>query len=424
MTTFALLSFMKPRQVIEVEPRALRVASLPERFAPAAPPAAPSGPTQPFADARQTSRLSVALEDPFAVTWALRFAAPLRPDTNAHSVLQHGDALLVQAPVWQLFGLDGRPRRAGATGSSPLVITADQRSFCWVNGDGCLVSAPLATGRTVWSYGLRLADGATYPFVGVRGRTVLVVGGEFDANPEANPRQATRLGLEVIDLGDPIEASDSGILRSATTPGTLTTDLRGDVFGAMDDERAVVAWRDHVLTAGHDLAIKQFVTGSFEPRALSLGDAGRTYLIVRTADGPRLWMLNREGEQVFDARLPEDARDTLVPPIVTGDHRVFVVTDTRIVAFSPTGEQLWEFIPPRGRPRAVVTAEGWLLVAVDDAIGVLDAEGRAASFFRLPGEVFCTAPVVTSAGEVIAATERSLVCIGPTFEAVDRTIVR
>jgi hypothetical protein len=166
-----------------------------------------------------------------------------------------------------------------------------------------------------------------------------------------------------------------------------------------------------VLTTGYDLAIKQFVAGTFEPRAVSLGEFGRTYLIVRTADGPRLWMLNDEGEQVFDARLPEDASDTLVPPIVTGDHRVFVVTDTRIVAFSPMGDHLWEFVPSRGRPRAVTTAEGWLLVAVDDAIGVLDAEGRAASFFRLPGEVFRTAPVVTPAGEVIAATERSLVAL-------------
>ncbi|MDB4930054.1 MAG: hypothetical protein JWM10_2538 [Myxococcaceae bacterium] len=424
MTTFSLLAFMKPTRVVEVEPRPLRAASLPERFAPAPPPAAPTGPTQPFADARQNSRLAVALNDPFSVAWGQRFAVPLRPDTHPHSVLQHGDAVLVQAPVWQLFGLDGRARRAGTTGSSPLVITADDGSFCWVNGDGCLVSAPLATGRTLWSYGLRLNDGATYPFVGVRGRKVVVVGGEFDSNPEENPKQATRLGLEVVDLGDPIEASDSGILRSATTPGTLTTEFSGDVVGAMDEGRVVVAWRNHVLVAGLDLAVKQYVRGAFEPRAVSLGEAGRTYLIVRTAEGPRLWMLNAEGDQVFAATLPDDADDTRVPPLVAPDHRVFVVTDSRIVAFGPTGEFAWEFVPPRGRPRAVVTAEGWLLVSVDDALGVLDAFGRAASFFRLPGEVFATAPVLTPGGEILAATEKLLVCIAPQFETGERTLMR
>ena len=424
MTTLSRIAFMKPTEVSEVEPRRMRAASLPERFDVAPPRPGASGAIQPFADGRQNSRLDAALSDPFAVTWSPRFVTPLRPDSRPHSVLQHRDALLVQAPVWQLFGLDGRPRRAGKSGSSPLVISAEERSFLWVNGDGCLLAAPLDTGRTRWSLGLHLADGARYSFVGVRGRRVVVVGGEVAGNPEAEEPHPTSLALEVFELPDPIDASDEGILRNARSPGALETPCTGDVFAAMDDARIVIAWRDHVLTTGYDLAIKQFVAETFEPRAVSLGEFGRTYLIVRTADGPRLWMLNDEGEQVFDARLPDDASDTLVPPIITGDHRVFVVTDTRIVAFSPMGDYLWEFVPPRGRPRAVATAEGWLLVAVDDAIGVLDAQGRAASFFRMRGEVFCTAPVVTPAGEVIAATERSLVCIGPTFEAVDRTIVR
>lgn len=424
MTTLSRLAFMQPTETSEVAPRRIRAASLPERFAPAPPRAAPTGPTQPFADARQNSRLDAALKDPFAVTWALRFATPLRPDTDAHSVLQHRDAILVQAAVWQLFGLDGKARRAGRAGPSPVVIRPDDQSFAWVNADGLLVSAPLATGRTRWSYGLRLADNATYPFIGVRGRRVVVVGGEYDTNPEAKPKQSTRLGVEVIDLGDPVEASDEGILRSATSPGTLVTPFRGDVYGAMDAERIVVAWSDHVLVAGFDLAVKQLLGGTFEPRAVSLGDAGRAYLIVRTGDGPRLWMLNAEGEQVFDARLPDDASDTRVPPIVTPDHRVFVVTDTRIVAFDPTGDRLWEFVAPRGRPRALVTAEGWLLVACDDTIGVFDDEGRSASIFQLPGEVFSTAPVLTASGEIFVATERALVCIGPEFDALHRTILR
>jgi hypothetical protein len=179
-----------------------------------------------------------------------------------------------------------------------------------------------------------------------------------------------------------------------------------------------------VLTAGPELSVKDLIGGSFEPRAISLGEAGRAYLIVRTTEGPRLWMLNAQGEQVFSARLPDDAADTRVPPILTADHRVFVVTDSRITAFSPMGEQLWEFAPQRGRPRALVTAEGWLLVAVDDTLGVIDAEGLSATLFQLPGEVFTTAPVLTASGEIFVATETSLVCIGPEMDLSHRTILR
>jgi len=123
-------------------------------------------------------------------------------------------------------------------------------------------------------------------------------------------------------------------------------------------------------------------------------------------------------------RLPDDAADTRVPPIITADHRVFVVTDSRITAFSPMGDQLWEFAPPMGRPKASVTAEGWLLIAVDDIVGIMDAEGRSATLFQLPGEGFVTAPVLTTSGEIFVATETALVCIGPEFDASHRTIIR
>lgn len=424
MTTLSRIAFMKPTEASEVEPLPLRAATYPERFEPAPPRSPLTGPTQPFADARQNSRLDAALNDPLSVTWAQRFASPLRPDTRAHSVLQHRNAILVQAAVWQLFGLDGKLRRAGRSGPSPIVITPDDQSFCQVNNDGCLVSASLATGRTQWSYGLHLADSATYPFVGVRGRSVVVVGAELDRNPEEEPKHQTTLAVEVLDVGDPVEASPEGILRSGTSRGALVVDMAGDVVGAMDGDRVLVAWRDHVLTAGMDLSVKQLVRGTFEPRAVSLGDAGRAYLIVRTSEGPRLWMLNAQGEQVFSVRLPDDAADTRVPPIITGDHRVFVVTDSRITAFSPMGDHLWEFAPQRGRPRALVTAEGWLLVAVADTLGVIDAEGRSATIFHLPGETFSTAPVLTASGEIFVATETALVCIGPEFDASHRTIIR
>jgi outer membrane protein assembly factor BamB len=424
MTTFSRIAFMEPTVEIEVEPRPLRVASLPERYDPSPPPPAPAGPTQPFAGARQDGRLDAALHDPRAVTWSQRFATPLRPDARPHSVLQHGDAVLVQASVWQLFGVDGRARRAGKAGPSPLVVSPGEGSFGYVNTDGYLVAASLTTGRAEWSLGLHLSDGAAYPFLGRRGGRVVVVGGEYDSNPEAQPKQRPRLAVEVIEIDGPVDVSPGGLLRSAKNPVALATTLAGDVFAAMDDARVVLAWRDRVLTTGFDLAVRQLIGGAFEPRAVSLGDAGRVYLIVRTADGPQLWMLNAEGEQVFAAALPEEAGAATVPPLVAPDQRVFVVTEKRVIGFAPDGEFLWEFVPPRGRPYAAVTRDGWLLVAVEQSIGVLDGYGRGVSIYAAPGdEAFCTAPVLTPGGDIFVATERTLV--GLQFEEIgSRTIVR
>ena len=418
------IAFMQPTVETEVVAQPMEVASLAERFEPAPPRSPAAGPGQPFGDARQTSRLDATLGDPFGVTWVQRFATPLRANTKAHSVMQFGNALLVQAPVWQLFGLDGRPRRAGRAGSSPLVVSPNDQSFRWVNGDGYLVSAPLATGEALWSYGLHLGDGASHPMLAVRGNQVVVLGGEIPGNPEAKVRRSPRFAVEVIELVPPMDVSEGGLLRSARSPGVLAADCAGDVVGALDRDAVVVAWKDHLLVAGLDLAVRRLSSGRFEPRAISVGEAGRVYLVVRTPEGPRLWMLNAEGQRVFSARLPDDAADTLVPPIIAPDQRVFVTTDTRISAFSPNGDALWEYAPPQGRPRAAVTADGWLLVAVDDSIGVFDAEGHSASLFHAPGEVFRTAPVLTMAGEIVAATERSLVCIGPEIDVFHRTIMR
>ncbi len=420
----SLIAFMQPTVDTEVAPQRIEVASLSERFELAPAPLPPNGPGQPFGDAGQTSRLDAALGDPLGVTWVQRFATPLRADTRAHSLLQFGTALIVQASVWQLFGLDGKARRAGRSGSSPLLISPGDRSFRWVNSDGYLVSAPLSTGEAFWSYGLQLGDGASYPFVAARENRMFVLGGELAGNPEAHPRPATHFALQAIDLVPPFEVSPAGNLRSAHTLGALTVEFSGDVVGALNHDGVVIAWRDHVLTVGLDLVPGRLLTDSFVPRALSVGEAGRVYLVVRTSEGPRLWMLNAEGQRVFSAPLPDDAADTRVPPVVARDHRVFVVTDTRIVAFSPTGDRLWEFEPPHGRPRAMVTADGWLLVAAGETLGVFDAEGRSATLFHAPGEVFRTAPIVTPAGEIMVATERSLICIGPALEVFESTLIR
>ncbi len=421
------IAFLKPTVDTEMAVRPIQVATLPETFEPGVPRSPAVAPTQPFGDSRQSGRLDASLGDPRAVVWSPRFAAPLLPDTRAHSVFAHGDAIVVQAGVWQLFGTDGRLRGAGPAGTGPVAVSPTDRTLRWVDLHGRLTAATLDTGEPIWTHGLFHGDGATYPFLAVRGEHAVVIGADRFVNPEGLFRPEPTLAVEAITVNQPLSIAAGGILESVTSPGALTAPRDGgDVFGAAGDDNIVVAWRDHVMTLDFDLTPHSVRSGTFEPRAVSVGDAGRTYLIVRTADGPRLWMLNAEGEQVFSAVLPDEANETLVPPIVSPDHRVFVVTSKRIVAFSPIGDRLWEFAPAQGRPYASVTADGWLLVVVDQVLGVLDAEGRGTSLFAAPGEVFRTAPVLTPEGEILLASERSLLCLryDQAIEMGEPTLIR
>ncbi len=418
---FSQIAFLQPTIETEVEVQPLRVATHPEDFSPA-PPTIATGPTQPFGGARQDGRLGAALGDPRAVTWVQRFATPLLPDTRAHSVLQHGDAILVQASRWQLFDRDGALRSDGRGGPGPLVISAADETFRWVNHQGSLVAAALSTGDELWAHGLHHGGGALYPFLAVDGDRSVVVSADRFVDPEAEHPPTPTLAVEVITVGSPVEVSAGGNLRSAASPGALTTASDGDVIGAFGEDVVVVAWRDHLLTLGVDLSVRRVLGGTFEPRALSLGEGGRVYFIARTADGPQLWMLNAAGEQVFAVALPDEAADTQVPPIVSPDHRVFVVTGQRIVAFAPDGEWLWEFVPG-GTPHAAVTADGWLLVAVNQSLGVLDGDGRGVSIYAETRGTFRTPPVLTADGEILIATESSLVCLQ--YEEVGvRTLLR
>ncbi len=423
---FSRIAFLEPTVDTEVSEQPIRAASLPERFAPPAPGAPATGPTQPFGGPRQNARLDAALGDPRAVVWSPRYVTPLRPGTRAHSVLQSGDVVAVQAPVWQLFGADGSPRGVGRAGAGPIALSLADRTLRWVDGDGRLTAASLDTGEPIWTHGVFHGDGGTYPFLAVRGDVTVVIGEDRFVDPEALLRPEPTLSVEAITVTQPLAIAEGGILESVTAPGALVAPRDGEVLCAVGDDTVVVVWRDRVLTLGLDLTVRRVLTGTFEPRSVSLGDAGRVYLVVRTPDGPRLWMLNADGEQVFSATLPDDAAETRTPPVVAPDHRVFVASASRIVAFSATGDRQWEFAPPQGRPYASVTADGWLLVAVDQTLGVLDGEGLGTSLFSAPGEVFQAAPVLTPEGEILLATERSLICLryDPAIEMGEPTLVR
>ncbi|MDO9018257.1 MAG: PQQ-binding-like beta-propeller repeat protein [Deltaproteobacteria bacterium] len=392
----------------------LATASLPERFADVPPRSPPEAVLQTWGGPTQDGRVHASLIDPMAFRWGERFAAPLRDGTTATGLLYVEDAVLVQAAIWQLFDLEGTPRRAGLGGPSAITLSPSDMTFRFVNSDGLLVAHSLSDGEPLWSCGAPIGTNGPYGVHALVGTATLLAGNERDVNPEAL-EFTPEFSAQWIDATSKPEVSRGGLLRNAKRSAALTGPARGDLFGATDGRQVVLAFEDHVLHLDMELAVRRLSTAPFAPRAISLGDAGRAYLVVTTPDGHALWMLNAEGERVFAAPLPAP---TKVPPILAADHRVFVTTDAEILAFSPTGELRWRFASPDGAPRASVTADGWLLASTGEELRAFDAEGQSAILARSPGQRFVTAPLLTLSGEILVATTRTLFCLG--YERIPR----
>jgi outer membrane protein assembly factor BamB len=408
---FKRVSFAAPAVEVEVSPSPLEDASLPERFAPPAPPSNLPA-LQPFGGPQQHSRLNAFLGAPTAFRWVSRFEAPLREGTEAQAVLYSGDAVLVLASIWQLFGVDGAARRSGLSGLSPVVISPTDDTFRWVSADGTLVARALQTGEERWSCGAPLGDGGAYPVHAVGGTASLLAGAERDTDPEAEDF-VPAFAVQWIDPTERPVVSRGGLLKNAVRTAALTGPSMGDLVGATDGAHVFVAFEGLALRLDMALEVTKASSFAAKPRAVSMGDAGRVYLVVSTPGGAALWLINAQGERVFAAALP---RDTRVPPIVTPDHRVFVTTDDEVLAFSPEGRPLWRVSSPLRPPRASVTADGWLLVSLGEELRAFDAEGRSAVLSYSVGRPFVTAPVITAHGEILVATTETLVCLS--YEAL------
>jgi outer membrane protein assembly factor BamB len=336
----------------------------------------------------------------------------LRAETSATSLLCDGTAVIVVADVTQLFGIDGVARRAVLGGDSPVVLSAEDRTFRYVNRDGYLVARSLEDGAERWSCAAPIGGAASYGVHLSKGTATLIGGSRIDVDPEAEA-YLPEFALEWMDPGADPEVLRGDILADAGRSPKLLATVDGELLGASDGTSVVITLDGYILHLKMDLSVERVRTARFTPRAISMGAQGRAYLVVDTPDGAALWMLNALGERVFTAPLPDA---TSVPPTITADHRIFVTTDAEILAFSPVGRLLWRVASPTKPPRASATADGWLLVSLGEELRAFDAEGRSAVLSYSVGRPFVTAPVITTHGEILVATTETLVCLS--YEAL------
>ena len=356
-----------------------------------------------YVNLEQNSRLGLPLP---ASRWKVRWSAELRERNIPRHILQIEDRIVVESPVWELFDMEGTELWALAAGMSPLNLDPEHGYIYLIDRHGYLVGCRLSDGNEVFSTLPLFGDEFVRPFIGRRGNTMVVVGVERHLDPHGH-FQPTRSIIELIDLGDSLEVSATGLLLSARNVASLILETTVLVVAGSGD-RLVVAVPDHLYTVDGDLKIVSAYEGRFFPIAISLDEAGRTYLAVRTETGNALWIISPEGKRLQSIDLPPDITTLDAPPVIGYDHKVYLQGAGRILAFGADGAALWEYRPAVKPGGMMATPDNRLLVSAGSDLCVFNEDGGCMVIETFEEERLATAPIITGNGDILVATEENL----------------
>jgi hypothetical protein len=361
------------------------------------------GSVRPYNSLERNSRLGVALP---ATGWKIRWKAPLRERNIPRHVLQSGDRIIVQAPVWQLFDDAGTSIWAQSAGGSPLEVDAEHGVIHFIDQNGYLMANSLKDGKEIYSVMPIFGDEYMRPYISRKGNRVTLAGSERQLDPHGH-NKASRSLVELIDLGESDELTSTGVRLGATNVSTLffpTTTLVAAAHG----ESLVVAIPDHLYMISPELKIVSAFDGAFSPIVMSLDESGRAYMVASTPKGRQLLIVTPDGKLLLEIDLPTDLARMVTPPVIGLDHRIYLVTDERIHAFSEKGEALWESRPGVRPGGVTVTADNRVLVSAGSDLCIYDSAGHCTLLQRFEGENLSTPAIISANGNLLVATEGNL----------------
>lgn len=363
---------------------------------------------RPYANARLNSRLAGSLP---AGDWRVRWQSELPPDFAPEFLMQSGSRILAQgAEIWLLLDLEGKAIRQGGRAPGDLLLDPENGLFYHVKHSGYVQARRLADGEEAFSFLPLYGEGYRRSALARRGSQMLLHSFELPETEPERVRVPDLTILELKDLGDPIQRDEQGYLTSDADRTNLSSRTI-PMLVALNGDAPVIAAPGHLFLADRDLTIRADLTGDFTPVAMSLDEAGRIYLIVRTQGRAALWVVTQNGERQTAFLLPEGATVREQPPIIGWDHTVYLVIGDTVAAVAPDGMKRWEHALPGRFAGASVTADGQLLIGTGDDLLVLDGQGNRRVLHNFAGEHLATPPLLTTTGELLIASHRRLFCL-------------
>lgn len=362
--------------------------------------------TRPFGNDQLNSRAQAPLSEG---KWKVFWQTDLHPRMTPRFVLQDANRIVVEAGVWQVFNnRDGKLVAKGGSGPGSVVMDFPNGLFYFVDTNGLLVGYGLADGKRQWGISPSFGESFARPYFARLGNTMVILGVEqpMDAHGHHKPDKSV---LEARELSQPPRVSPSGLLASAVEKGKLHIQST-QVVAAAGEKEVVFAVPGRVEIADLDMNVTAALEGTFEPLSMSLDEAGRIYLLVRSEGQGALWALSPEGQRVFSASIA-DMPDFPTPPVVGYDHRVYVRTKQRVVAFGADGKVAWELPSPGKLAGLTVTTDDQIVMAAGSQVLSVDPKGDQKLLMDLAGEKLSTPPVVRSDGAILVASESKLFCL-------------
>ena len=341
--------------------------------------------------------------------WSLRWKADLNSGVQPGTVLDGGDRVLVHGmDAWQLFDSGGKSAGDGRLGPGMVSLDAPHGLFYIADTLGFIGARKLADGSEVFAASAWFGSDFQRTLIARRGRRLWVTSQERQVQSRGGRKPSLSV-VELRDLGDPLLVNQ-GMLESAKE---VTNLMRRDLLTltALREDRLVAAIQGHIYFFDPDLRVRSILEGDFVPVALSLDEASRVYLVADTRQGRALWVLTPEGQRTSAFTAPAGFQIGSAPPLVGYNHRVYLIGDRRVIAVGPDGKLLWERTAEAPVAGAVTTADNQLLVAAGGAITAWNAAGEPRVLYRLDSDALQTAPVLTSRGELLAASRTKLYCL-------------
>ena len=344
--------------------------------------------------------------------WTVAWKTALDEHDSPLSILRSADRILVRfANSFRLYDGSGKPVARGPLGAGSVYVDAVPGLFYLTTDAGTLEARRLSDGGVVFQTTIATAPSLVYPLIARVGNRLIIVGTQV---PEFShpPEPAVESVIQFKEFGSAFSVDDTGMLASQTRGGLLRINS-ADLYSAASGSAISLAAPEALVSTTTDLQVQSACGAKFHTKLMSTDEAGNRYLLVDPGGRPALWGITADCKRFFNIALEPRYGSLVAPPIVDYDHRVYLVSQSWVVAISPEGRIYWERELPAPAAGAGVTSDHWLMVTAGDAVLVFARDGTRGEIARLPGETLATYPVLTAANRILVASARTLYCLEP-----------
>jgi hypothetical protein len=351
-----------------------------------------------FGSARADGRVAAAIDA--KQKWRQRASVDIAPDPFVELLLCFGERLVACTDShWTLVDISApRVIRSGLRVAGSPSLDADGRTLFSPAEAGTLDAIDLAAGTLKYILKPRFGEGYRRSYVDARSSAV-VVGSVSIPRPHGAAPADLDAVLERLEFDDPPVVGAQGIVKARRTalfdvpPNPLLAGSAQRLACARD---GLIDWFDGTLKLTASFA------GDFTPRWMCLPDDEHLLMIADAPAGPsELLSVDTAGDVHLLCNLK--GRRGLQPPVVASESRVYVLTESAILAINPGKGIAWDHMCGDLRG-GIATGTNELLIVAGNRVQIVDMHHKTETLFECDKPIRSNV-VPLASGEIAVATE-------------------